>query len=110
MPIEEEGANRRKKKGTSGNGAAYETLKRFGGRTNTAPVTWGDVSADAIRETIAALTAVGDAIVFSRSYDAGVLVLTVLHGQERPKFYAKTVEEAESILADIENASSERNH
>lgn len=69
-------------------------------------VQWSDVDAEAIRATIQAAASVGAAVLFTTSSDGGVLTIMVLDGQKKPKFYAKTAEEAEILLARIENTFS----
>jgi len=54
---------------------------------------WSSVEVDAISDAVDAITRNGDAILFSRSMDGGVLVATVCAGSERIKFYGRTGQE-----------------
>jgi hypothetical protein len=56
-------------------------------------IDWASVEGDAIIDAIDAITRNGDAVLFSRSMDGGVLVATVCSGSERIKFYAKDAAE-----------------
>lgn len=85
-----------------GNGGKYERV--YSGSMGST-LRWADVDAQAIRDAIDAVTAAGDACLFSLSSDGGVLVLQVFAGADKPKFYAKDATQAEVILSEIENAA-----
>lgn len=81
---------------------------RYGTATSSimgAPVSWGSVGADAVHSCIEAVTDVGDAVMFTRSSDGGVLVLQVFAGQAKPKWYFKDAASAEGGLAEVEKAA-----
>lgn len=67
------------------------------------------LSLESARDTVASINAVldaGDAIMFARTSGGGILAITVYsQGCEPAKFYAKSPEEAQDTLADIENAA-----
>lgn len=64
---------------------------------------------DSARDTVAAINAVldaGDAIMFARTSGGGILAVTLYsQGCDPVKFYAKDAEEAQVILADVENTA-----
>lgn len=70
-------------------------------------VSWADVDAEQIRSAINAVASAGAAILFSTSSDGGVLSLLVMDGDQKPRFYPKTAEQAEIILSKVENMFSE---
>lgn len=86
-----------KSTGTAGSGKTSP----YNPRRDTADVDWGSVEGDAILDAIDAITRNGDAVLFSRSMDGGVLVATVCAGDQRIKFYAKSSEEMSSHLKGI---------
>lgn len=69
---------------------------------------WNMVEAGILAETIAAVSAVGDAISFAQGRRGAYLSVTVLSGGERPKWEARDVQEMNGILVKIGNAARAR--
>jgi hypothetical protein len=67
----------------------------------TTRVKWEQVTGSLIWELIAVATAEGDAVMLGASRDGGTLVLTVMSGNERPKFYATTAQAMDAHLTNI---------
>jgi len=61
-------------------------------------VSWGAVDGDAIAEAVEAVTARGDAILFSSTSDGGALVVQAFSGNAKPKWYFPRAEDAEAHL------------
>lgn len=81
----------------SGNGNGVRPTSGSGKWSRYAPplaaecVSWADVEAQEVLAAISAVTAEGDAVLFSRTRDGGALVITVCAGDERVKLYATSV-------------------
>ena len=69
---------------------------------------WGSVGAEELSQAIDMVTEHGDALLFGRSMDGGVLVLTVCAGTERIKFYARSGKEMTGHLLDIIKSLTEK--
>lgn len=61
-------------------------------------VTWADAPADLLCSLAAAVTSTGAALSLSATRDNRGVSLTILDGPDRPKFYASTPQELESLL------------
>lgn len=73
---------------------------RYERRAVADSVRWADVDCEQIRAIIDALTRTGDAILFARSSDGGVLTATICSGADRCKLYGRTAAEMELELHD----------
>lgn len=62
------------------------------------PVSYADVSPNALLEAICAITDAGDAIMFSRSSDGGVFSLRVYSGKASYPYYPKDASALEELL------------
>lgn len=82
---------------TSGSGEKSPYTRTVSGNVTQ----WNDVDGDSIIDAIDAITRNGDAVLFARSSDSGVLVATVCTGDQRIKFYARTGEEMTGHLQEI---------
>jgi hypothetical protein len=69
------------------------------------PFEWGDVPGDVLADAIGAVTARGHAISFAvnRSHSAGCV--TVLAGEDRPKWYPQSTGEAVQLLMAIRDSA-----
>lgn len=76
--------------------------------SNAEPLLWSNVDAGCIGATVAAVTRCGDAILFGVVSGGGALAITIMSGDQRIRRYARTVDEAEALLAEIENYASDR--
>lgn len=63
--------------------------------------TWGDADPMEIWAAIVAVTRAGDALLLGGSRDGGVLVATVCSGNDRIKFYWRSVAEISSGLREL---------
>lgn len=61
-------------------------------------VTWELIDPQAIWGAIAAVTAAGDALMFSRTTDGGAYSITVMSGGKADKIWPKTTEEVHAVL------------
>lgn len=64
-------------------------------------VSWEEVDGRLIKGAIAAASADGCALIFSKTQDGGALSLTLLAGTERHKKYGKSAELMESVLQEL---------
>jgi len=71
-------------------------------------LSWTQVDDGILAETIAAVASVGDAISFAAGRRGAWLSITVLSDGERPRWEARSVQEANTILVDIGNAARRR--
>lgn len=71
-------------------------------------VDWGAVDAGSMFDCVDRVTRNGDAIIFGRSSDGGVLVITVCAGSERIKFYGRSGEEMDAHMEGITQALDAR--
>ena len=94
-----------KAKGTSAGGNGKRS--KYVARGSETSVRIASISAESLRDAVDAVTNAGDAILLARTTAGDCLVFTVCSGAERIKFYARTVEEAETVLADIENQAAD---
>lgn len=85
------------KKGTSGSGK----WTKYDAKKAVTPIGWDEVNVSGISKTVQVVTGDGDAVLFGKSFDGGVLVLTICSGDDRRKFYGKSVEEMESHMHEI---------
>lgn len=67
-------------------------------------VTWRDAAAESLKETVAAITAAGAAFSLSEARDHRSISVTILDGPERPKFYASSPAELDSLLRRLRGA------
>lgn len=67
-------------------------------------VTWEDADADSLKQTAVAITAAGAAFSLSEARDHRSVSVTILDGPERPKFYASTPTELDSLLRRLRGA------
>lgn len=102
MAGDTDGPNPGKRQKTSGSG----TKSRYAPRISGEPPRWGSVDAVSLVECLDALQSAGDALLCGTSRDGMVLVTTVCSGDERVKFFAKTVEEMEEHLAEIKRLAN----
>lgn len=85
------------KKGTGGSGK----WSKYDSKKAVTRIDWDEVNVQGISKTVQVVCREGDAVLFGKSYDGGVLVLTVCSGDDRRKFYGKSVEEMESHMHEI---------
>jgi hypothetical protein len=78
---------------------------RFGGADGSAAdrsgFGWTDANPLELLDAIAGVTGAGDAIVFSRTSDGGALVVSVLSGNDRRKFYPDSADAIGHALRQI---------
>lgn len=91
----------------SGNNGRARDFSRIDAGNVDNGLSWHDVDSESIRAAIDAVTRGGGALLFSTSSDGGILTVMVLDGEQKPKYYPKSAEHAERILAQIENLYSE---
>jgi len=80
---------------------AVSKYSRLAGDTGGGEVSWEEVDGRLIKAAIAAATADGCAVIFSKTQDGGALSLTLLAGTERHKKYGKSGELMESVLQEL---------
>lgn len=85
------------RKGTSGSGK----WTKYDAKKPVTVIDWDEVNVSGISKTVQVVCRDGDAVLFGKSYDGGVLVLTICSGTDRRKFYGKSVAEMESHMHDI---------
>lgn len=85
-------AQRRLSDRFGGNGATRGLARNF-------PI--DDVDPLGLHNAVAAVVSAGDAIMFARTRDGGCLVITVLSGDERKKFYPDDVDSCRFACAAI---------
>ncbi len=61
-------------------------------------VTWVDCDAESLKKTAVAITSAGAAFSLSESRDHRSVSVTILDGPDRPKFYASSPAELDSLL------------
>ena len=104
MPRNGEPGVTKPRDGRTSGGGVWENYR---GASKRNGVRWADVNASAIGELVQAVSAVGDAVLFGVVSGGGALVITVCSGEQRYKSYAHSVEEAEQMLAELENVANE---
>lgn len=80
------------------------TKARYGGGAKGQPrrvADWAAIDAQTLLDAVAAVTAIGDAIVLGLTPDGGAFAITVYTEGDRPKFYPSTPEDCEDRLRDI---------
>lgn len=82
---------------TSGSGkwSKYRNSKPSGS------MDWADCDATLLCATVSAIVLDGDAVLLGGTRDGGTLVLTLISGDDRLKFYAKSAEEMNGHLQEI---------
>jgi hypothetical protein len=68
-------------------------------------VTWEDCDADSFKATAVAITRAGAAFSISEGRDHRSVSVTILDGPERPKFYASSPTELDSLLRRLRGAA-----
>lgn len=64
-------------------------------------LSWNDVNGAIIADTVAAVTAAGDAIMFAMTSDGGAFSISVSSGGQRFKQWPSSVEACETVLTQI---------
>lgn len=85
----------KKSTGGSGKWTKYEASKPV------TPIDWDEVDSKGIARTVQCVCGGGDAVLFGKSRDGGVLVLTICSGDDRRKLYGKSVSEMESHMHEV---------
>jgi hypothetical protein len=67
---------------------------------------WADLTGDVLWATIAAVTSLGDSIMFGTTKEGGCGFIMVVSDGLADKFYPSTASEAESVLSEIEAVCS----
>lgn len=80
----------------------------FGNDSADSALCWSNVDAEAIGNVVHAVCRIGDAVLFGVVSGGGSLVVTICSGDQRIRRYCKSINEAEILLAEIENVASDR--
>lgn len=100
MPRNGEPGVAKPRNGSTSGGGRWEKYAGAGVRSTAR---WADVDAKSIGELVQAVSAIGDAVLFGVVAGGGALVVTICSGEQRYKRYANGVDEAEAMLAELEN-------
>lgn len=68
------------------------------------PASWEDAEQEAIWRVVTEVTNAGDAIIFALTRDKGAVVVTIMSGDDRSKFYARGEAEIAELIRDIRHA------
>jgi hypothetical protein len=93
---------------TSGNGKAAGAPAKYAGfgvGSANAAVSVGDVDAELLRDTVAAVTGDGDAIMFGRTTDGGALSVSVYSGGRRAVVYFTDVGSLQNALVELKHSA-----
>lgn len=85
------------KGGTNGSGKTTKYQKATAGGT----ARWGLVDSALVTDMLDAIQRQGDAAIFGCTRDGGVLVLTLCSGEDRTKYYARTVDEMDVHMREV---------